>query len=209
MINKVTKIQIGVMGGAFKYTKAAIDAAYKIGETIAQSGCVLITGATSGIPYAAALGANNNGGISIGISPASNAFEHVKIYKKPLDGYDSIIFSGMGYNGREPLLTSSCDGLIFIGGEFGTLIEFGQGYYNGKILGVLTGVGGVSDKIEDILLNMETKFGSKIIFNSRPINLIEELIKEIERRNINNPKILIKSKQLGNEVKRLIRDENK
>src|SRR3989338_4784298 len=101
MANKTPNLQIGVMGGAFEYTPEAISAAYNVGKTIAQNNCTLITGATTGIPYAAALGTRSAGGLSIGISPGKDAKEHVERFGKPLEGLDAIIYTGMGFNGRE------------------------------------------------------------------------------------------------------------
>jgi len=207
MKNKITKLQIGVMGGAFEYSDKAIIASYRIGKEIAKKDCVLITGATTGIPYAAVVGANENNGLSIGVSPASNAKEHIEKYKKPLDGYDTIIYTGMGFNGREPILTSSCDGLIYIGGEFGTLIEFGQGFYSGKVLGVLTGVGGISDNIENILKNIKSSFGSSIIFDTEPERLVQRIIKEIENKEESLKHIVEKNNKLGNKERAIINYE--
>jgi uncharacterized protein (TIGR00725 family) len=207
MKSKISNIQIGVMGGAFKYSKEAIIASFKVGKEIAKQNCTLITGATTGIPYAAIIGANENNGLTIGISPASNSSEHSLQYKKPLDGLDAIVFTGMGYNGREPILTSSCDGLICIGGEFGTLIEFGQGYYNGKVLGVLLGIGGITDFIKNILQNIETNFGSEIIYSSEPEQLVNEVIKKVENRKISPKHIYKQSNESGLDVRIIIENE--
>lgn len=180
--HETADIQIGVMGGAFQYTVEAITFAYMVGEQIAKHGCTLITGATTGVPYAAALGAKDNSGKTIGISPASSAEEHVKKYKKPLDGLDAIIFTGMGYNGREPINIASCDGIIYIGGEWGTLIEFGQGQYAGKVQGVLTNTGGVSDKIMELSSLMKTNHGAKIMYSTEPFLLVDSVIDEVKKR---------------------------
>lgn len=207
MNRKIAKLQIGVMGGAFEYLDKAIKASYRIGKEIAKQDCVLLTGSTTGIPYASTIGANENNGLSIGVSPASNAKEHIEKYKKPLDGYDTIIYTGMGYNGREPILTSSCDGLIYISGEFGTLIEFGQGFYSGKVLGVLTGVGGISDNIENILSNIKSSFGSSIIFETEPEKLVLKVIKEIENKKISLKHIVEESSKLGSKEREIIEND--
>jgi uncharacterized protein (TIGR00725 family) len=204
MKSKVSNIQIGVMGGAFKYSKEAINAAYRVGKEIAKQNCTLFTGATTGIPYAATIGANENNGLTIGISPASNPSDHSFQYKKPLDGFDTIVFTGMGYNGREPLLTSSCDGLIYIGGEFGTLIEFGQGYYNGKVLGVLIGIGGITDFIENILQKIETDFGSEIVVSSEPEQLVKDVVTKVENRKVSIKHFYEQSNNLGIDVRTII-----
>lgn len=204
MVRKVPNLQIGVMGGAFRYSKEAIIASYKAGKEIAKRNCTLITGATTGVPYAATIGAKENKGVTIGISPAADPSEHSTRYKKPLDGYDAIVFTSMGYNGRESLLASSCDGIIYIGGEFGTLIEFGQGYYNGKVLGVLTGIGGITDFIEKVLQNIETDFGSDIIFDSGPEQLVKEVIEKVENNKVSSKHAYEQSNGLGLDVRTII-----
>ena len=209
MNRKIAKLQIGVMGGAFEYSKKAIIASYEIGKEIAKQDCVLITGAASGIPYASTIGATENNGLSIGVSPANNAEEHYKIFKKPLDGYDTIIYTGMGYNGRGAMLTSSCDGIIYIGGEFGTLIEFGQGFYSGKVLGVLLGVGGITDNIENILEKIKTNFGSNVIFGTEPKELVQKVIKEVEKDKISLKYIVDKSNKFGKKVREIIENDKK
>ena len=174
-------LQIGVMGGAFVYTEEALKAARIIGEEIAKANCTLITGGTTGIPHAASKGARANGGLSIGISPAINAKEHVERYKKPLD-YDVIIYTGFGYSARNPINIRACDGVIFLGGESGTLNEFTNGLYEGKVLGVLEGVGGITDKIREILNCFKSDHGAKVIFDTDPVVLVKKVI-ELARSN--------------------------
>lgn len=204
MENTIPRIQIGVMGGAFKYTTEAISAAYKVGKIIAEKDCTLVTGATTGIPHAAALGASKHGGFVVGISPASNAKEHSERYKKPLYGLNAIVYTGMGYNGREPINVATCDGIIYIGGEFGTLIEFGQGFYEGKVLGVLTGVGGISDKIAGLLKHMGSSYGSKIIYESEPEKLVCEVLRAVEASQ-NSAKHIHKYKhEFGSDVRKIL-----
>lgn len=205
MKTQIPNVQIGVMGGAFVYTPEAIRAAYNVGRTIAQNDCTLITGATTGIPYAAAIGASSEGGLSIGISPGKDAKEHVERFGKPLEGLDAIIYTGMGFNGREPINIASCDGVIYIGGEFGTLIEFGQGFYDGKVLGVLTGVGGISDSIKEIVGKMSSGYGSKIIYESNPKKLAEMVIGAVKVNQV----LLKRDLKKEEDIKRIIgRSEN-
>ena len=48
----------------------AYKKSYEVGRQIALNGCILITGATIGIPQWATRGAKSAGGVSIGLSPA-------------------------------------------------------------------------------------------------------------------------------------------
>ncbi len=180
----MTKLQLGVMGGAFRYTLEALEAAYVIGKEIAEAGAALITGGTTGIPYRAAQGYKTEGGLwSIGISPAVDRVEHVEKFGKPTDAYDVLIFSGMGYAGRNPLNIRSCDGVIFIGGESGTLNEFTTGLYEDRVLGILESVGGITEKIREIMSEFRTDHGSKVLYDIHPQNLVRRVLTEIRDRN--------------------------
>ena len=169
------KLQIGVMGGAFVYSEEALKAARIVGEEIAKNNSTLITGATTGIPHEASKGAKSKNGLSIGISPANDALEHVNKYNKPLD-YDVIIYTGMGYSGRNSINIRTCDAVIFIGGEAGTLNEFTNGIYEGRVLGILEGVGGITDKIQLITKKFKTNHGSNILYDTDPKELVKRVI---------------------------------
>jgi len=180
----MTKLQIGVMGGAFCYTPKALESAYEIGKEIARMDAVLITGGTTGIPYIAAQGAREVGGLSIGISPAVDRQEHVERFGKPTDAYDALIFTGMGYSGRNSINIRACDGVIYIGGESGTLNEFTNGLYEARILGVLEGVGGITEKIRMIMQEFQTDHGSTILYDTTPKSLLERVFYEIRTRSL-------------------------
>src|SRR3989344_7757917 len=64
------------------------EMAKELGREIARQGAVLVTGATTGFPFWAAMGAKEENGISIGFSPAASEREHVEVYKLPLDYMD-------------------------------------------------------------------------------------------------------------------------
>ena len=69
----------------------AIENAKELGREIIRQGGILVTGATTGFPLWAAMGAKEMGGVSIGMSPASSEREHVETYGLPLDYLDVII----------------------------------------------------------------------------------------------------------------------
>src|SRR6185295_15719327 len=97
-----------------------IEKAMEIGRLIARNDMVLVTGATTGIPYYAAKGAKEAGGIVIGLSPAVSRLAHVKSYRLPVDYHDLIIYTGFDYSGRNLLLTRAADAVITIYGRVGT-----------------------------------------------------------------------------------------
>ena len=69
----------------------ALEKAKELGREIARQGAILVTGATTGFPLWAAMGAKEVGGFSIGFSPAASEKEHVETYKLPLDYLDLVV----------------------------------------------------------------------------------------------------------------------
>ncbi len=162
------------------------DTAVAIGKEIIKQGGILITGATSGVPYWAAKGAKEAGGISIGISPAASMIAHVKSYKLPIDQFDFIIYTGFDYAGRNLLLTRSADAVITVCGRIGTLNEFTIAFEDNKPIGVLEGSGGMADEIKHII-DIGHRGPGKIVYDSDPKKLVEKLIVLI-KKEYENPK---------------------
>lgn len=155
----------------------------ELGKEIVRQGAVLVTGATTGAPYWAAIGAKDGGGFVIGVSPASSEAEHVKKYQLPLDYHDIIIYTGFGYAGRNLLLTRSADAVLITCGRMGTLNEFTIAFEDNKPIGVLTGTGGMADDIEDILKKAHRGMG-KVVFDADPKKLVGRIIQLIEKEKV-------------------------
>ena len=145
-------LKVGVMGGATGIiSRDHMHKAHELGRAIARSGCVLITGACPGLPLAAACGAKQEGGLVVGISPGLSLDEHLHKYRSPAEFHDVLIYTGSGLMGREIVNIRSSDIVAIIGGRSGTLGELAIAYDEGKLIGVLTGTGGISDMVADIL----------------------------------------------------------
>jgi len=176
------------VSGAAETGHCAADAlakAEELGREIARHGLVLVTGATTGIPYWAAKGAKQEGGTVIGFSPASSKLSHVKTYHLPLDYHDIIVYTGFEYAGRNLILTRSSDAIITACGRLGTLNEFTIGFEDQKPMGVLEGSGGIADIVRGLVEGAHRGPG-KIAFSSDPKTLIEKviaLIKADEEKN--------------------------
>ncbi len=177
------KYKICVSGSAdtSQTAEGTVEKAYEMGRLIAEHNIVLVTGATTGIPYWSAKGAKEAGGFVIGLSPAVSKVAHVKTYHLPLDYHDLIVYTGFDYSGRNLLLTRSADAIITISGRIGTLNEFTIGFEDKKPQGVLSGTGGLSDMLPGILEKSGRGFGS-VIFDSDPKNLLERIIVLIQKR---------------------------
>lgn len=172
--------KIAVSGSALNNChKGAFKKSYEVGRQVAKHGCVLITGATIGIPEWATRGAKAEGGISIGLSPAVSKQAHTKTYRLPTRNMDLIIYTGFDYSGRNMLMTRASDAVITICGRIGTLNEFTTAFEDKRVVGVLTGTGGVEEDIGEIL--KDAKRGQKrVVFDSDPETLVKKVIQLIK-----------------------------
>jgi len=113
----MTKKIIGVFGpGNVSDADEAWQAAFSVGQQLAQRGFVVLTGGLGGIMTAASRGAKEAGGITVGILPGART-------SSPANKYVDIpVYTGMG-EARNIINVKSCEAAIAIGGEYGTLSE--------------------------------------------------------------------------------------
>ena len=163
----------------------------EVGREIARQNCNLVTGATTGVPYFAALGCQEAGGFSIGFSPAASEAAHLKTYRLPLAPFDIMIYTGADYTGRNVMMTKSADGVIIICGRMGTLHEFVTAFELQKPIAVLEGSGGTADKIRQIATG-PYRGVKKIIYEKEPKKLVRKLIELIKKEKGRNRKIFKK-----------------
>ncbi len=171
------QIRIGVMGSAGGAAEPnVLKLCRGLGRTIAERGCCLLTGACPGMPHEAVLGAKEMGGHVIGISPAINLKEHIEAYDSPYKEYDVLIFTGLGLMGRELINIRSSDIVVIVGGRSGTLGEFAIAYEEGKLIGVLTGTGGITRGLPAIQASIGKTTGSEVIYELDPEYLVDRLL---------------------------------
>ncbi len=179
------KYKICVSGAAVTdhCAENALDLSKELGREIIKQGGVLVTGATTGAPYWAAIGAKEENGIVIGLSPAASSKSHVKKYRLPTDFHDLIVYTGFNYSGRNLMLTRSSDAVITVCGRMGTLNEFTIAFEDNKPIGVLTGSGGTADMVKEIV-EKSHRNSNKIVYHSNPKKLIEKVIQLIDKEKI-------------------------
>ncbi|MFQ5497050.1 MAG: TIGR00725 family protein [Nitrosopumilus sp.] len=115
------KRQILVIGHNTKGCTSKHEAvAYDVGTEIAKSDSVLITGGLGGVMTAAAHGAKDAHGLTVGIIPQNDASEANEFC-------DIVVPTGMGL-ARDFLNALTADGIIIVGGGSGTLSETTAGY---------------------------------------------------------------------------------
>ena len=158
--------------------------ATQIGAAIARAGQSLMTGATTGLPDAAAGGYKAAGGkMSLGLSPASTKVEHLLKYHLPIKNYDTILYTGLHYGGRDALLINSADAVVSIGGRLGTLHEFTIAAETHTPIGILEGAGGISSQIEKMMSLLPNADPNLVIFEEDPDKLIDKLLKLLDKIN--------------------------
>jgi uncharacterized protein (TIGR00725 family) len=176
------KVKVGVMGasggGLPAGEKARLETlAEQLGAAIADRGCVLITGATTGLPDRVSRAARKHGALTVGISPAGASEEHER-FGLPPDGAEIILYTGFGFKGRNVVNIRSSDIVIIFGGATGTLNEFTIAYDEDKVIGILEGSGGIADHIREIVAFCHKPPRSRLVYGSDPAKLLEACLKE-------------------------------
>lgn len=108
------KICIGVIG-AGKCAKKLKDQAYAVGAAIAEAGAILVCGGLKGVMEAAARGAREAGGTTIGIIPGKD--------REDANPFINIVIpTGIG-EARNVVVVQSSDAIISLHGKYGTISE--------------------------------------------------------------------------------------
>lgn len=127
--------------GAGQCDQRTAQVAYEVGRLIALKGAILVCGGLGGVMNAAARGAREAGGLTVGILPSGTRTGASKFL-------DVTIPSGLG-EARNALIAGAADVVIAIGGGYGTLSEIGLALKMGKpVIGLGTweiGHGGQRD----------------------------------------------------------------
>jgi uncharacterized protein (TIGR00725 family) len=178
--------KIGVMGSADDALPDGVADALRwkaeaLGQAIAGvEDAALMTGATTGLVYLVGKSASASGALHIGVSPAANRQEHTSLYELPVDACDLIIYTGFGLKGRNVVLVRSCDIVLFIAGSMGALNEFTIAYDEGKIIGCLTGTGGVADEAARLLQTFPKRTEARIFQDSDPAKLLTSCLASLK-----------------------------
>ena len=106
-------MQIAVVGGGV-CSPDVRETAERLGRLLAEQGHILICGGLGGVMEAVCRGAREAGGVTLGILPGE---------KSDANPYVSIcVATGMGH-ARNVIIIESCDAVIALPGEHGTLSE--------------------------------------------------------------------------------------
>ncbi len=187
-LDKHSKIKICVSGAAETGHCGinVVEQGQELGREIARQGAALTTGATTGFPYYAAIGAKEAGGLSIGFSPAATEKEHVTVYGLPLDYMDVIVYTGFGFPGRDLLLTRASDAVILGCGRIGTIHEFTVAFEDGKPIGVLQGDWFTDEELQLILKNSNMPH-PLVVFDPDPKILVSKVLALVKQQKVQHP----------------------
>ncbi|MCK4847484.1 MAG: TIGR00725 family protein [Candidatus Heimdallarchaeota archaeon] len=134
------KFQIGVIGDSEVRSKEQFDIAYEIGKEIANVNAILVCGGRGGVMTAAAKGAWEANGITVGILPmTTNDLE--------VSPYLTVKIPTNLHWGRNPIIPLASDGVIACGGNTGTLSELAYAELFNKPVVCLTSIPGWSQEI--------------------------------------------------------------
>lgn len=182
------KLTVGVMGASGgALTEEIRGRAYRLGEAIAARDLILITGGCPGLPYEAVQGAKAKGGFVVGISPGLSIDEHQGKYRSPVEGFDVLVYTGSGLMGREITNIRSCDIVVIAGGRTGTLGELAIAYDEGRLIGVLTGTGGITVMVEEIIRICQKDTGACVLYDDDPSRLVDRLIEYYRTTHFRKP----------------------
>lgn len=185
--------KIGVFGSATQEIDQTLKKAKAIGKELGKRKLIVITGATSGIPNLVAVEAHKQGSEIWGFSPATTYKDQLKINAKGDNSiYKKFFYVPKTYEFAKNIdvcrkyrnvdSTASCDGAIIIAGRWGTLNEFTNLVDMGKVIGVLTGTGGIADELPKLTRKINKANKSKVIFSNSPEELIIRILTEITKR---------------------------
>ncbi|MDV2503001.1 MAG: TIGR00725 family protein [bacterium] len=121
-------IRVGVIG-AGSCSAAEADQARTVGRLIARRGWALLCGGLSGVMEAACQGAAEEGGLTVGILPGTDAASANPYVRLSLP-------TGLDY-ARNVVLVRASQALIAVAGEYGTLSEIAIGLKLGKPIAAL------------------------------------------------------------------------
>jgi hypothetical protein len=122
--------------------------------------------------------------MSVGISPASSKIEHVRKYRLPTKDYDTILYTGLHYVGRDTLLITSSDAVVSIGGRLGTLHEFTIAMETDTPIGFLQGAGGISEEIQTLMgLAHPIRADAVVLFEDDSDKLVRDLTNHLDEQH--------------------------
>jgi uncharacterized protein (TIGR00725 family) len=127
-------VQIAVVGSGGEW----VPQAEEVGRLLAERGCVVVCGGLGEVMEAAARGAKDAGGTTVGILPGEST-------RDANPWIDYAVATGTGH-ARNLAVVASCEAAIAVGGRWGTLAEIAYARLLGRPVVVLEGGPEVDDE---------------------------------------------------------------
>ena len=117
--------------GASKASPEIYELAVAIGQEAARMGWIVVTGGLGGVMEAAARGAQEAGGLTVGILPGGD--------RREANPYIQVAVATHIRHARNSIIAHTADALVAVDGEYGTLSEIALGLKLGKpVIGLKT-----------------------------------------------------------------------
>jgi len=110
--------------GASKASPEIYELAVAVGREAARKGWIVVTGGLGGVMEAAARGAQESGGLTVGILPGGDRGE--------ANPYIQVAVATHIRHARNSIIAHTADALVAVDGEYGTLSEIALGLKLGK-----------------------------------------------------------------------------
>jgi uncharacterized protein (TIGR00725 family) len=123
--DRCVPIQVSVVGSGAQHEAAAEE----VGRLLAERGATVVCGGRGEVMAAAARGAKSAAGATVGILPGTSRDE-------ANEWIDYVVVTGIGH-ARNLAVAASGDGVIAVGGRYGTLTEIGFALILGRPVVVL------------------------------------------------------------------------
>lgn len=169
----VCRVYVTVIGSSAA-NRWELDAAYTVGKLLAERGAVLVCGGRGGVMEAAAKGAKEAGGLTVGILPGTE--------RREANPYiDVAIPTGLGH-ARNAVNVLAGDAVIAVGGGPGTLSEIGLALAYGRPVVALRGPGAAG------LLAGRELGGARVYAAGTPVEAVEAAVRLAVKRGCTNEK---------------------
>ena len=107
------------------------------------------------------------------------------------------IYTGSGLMGREITNIRSCDIVIIVGGRTGTLGELAIAYDEGRLIGVLTGTGGITPIVAEIIRVSGKDTGASVVYDDDPVKLVDRVIHRYRTEHVRKPSCFCEARAKG------------
>lgn len=172
------KLQIAVLGSHREDLPKEIYAmARDVGSFIAEHKHILITGASTGVSKSATDGARAKSGVVIAISPRNGSQDDSE-FTIDESAATAVVYTGMGYKGRNVISVRSADCVIVINGGFGTLNEVAIAEGENKPVFSMLSSGGCAAALPQIFKDINPKYQKFV-----GVRNLAELKNAIEKTN--------------------------